>query len=80
MKHKAEVQAKLDKDEAEFQKSQTTKDLKATNDELAKANEYYAQLKPSCIEVHVSWEERVAGRKAEVQALKQAYDILDQKR
>ena len=26
------------------------KDLKATNEELAKANEYYAQLKPSCIE------------------------------
>jgi len=80
MKHKAEVQAKLDKDETEFQKSQTNKDLEATNEELAKANEYYAQLKPSCIEVHVSYEERVAGRKAEIQALKEAYDILDQKR
>jgi hypothetical protein len=80
MKHKAEVQAKLDKDETEFQKSQTNKDLEATNEELAKANEYYAQLKPSCIEVHVSYEERVAGRKAEIQALKDAYDILDQKR
>jgi hypothetical protein len=79
-KHKAEVQAKLDKDETEFQKSQTEKDLKATNEELAKANAYYAQLKPSCIEVHVSYEERVAGRKAEIQALKEAYDILDQKR
>jgi len=78
--HKAEVKLRLDKDENEFQKSQTIKDLEATNAELAKANEYYSYLKPSCVEVHVSFEERVAGRKAELAALREAYDILDQKR
>ena len=78
--HKAEVKLRLDKDENEFQKSQTIKDLEATNAELAKANEYYSYLKPSCVEVHVSFEDRVAGRKAELAALREAYDILDQKR
>jgi hypothetical protein len=78
--HKAEVKLRLDKDENEFQKSQTIKDLEATDAELAKANEYHSYLKPSCVEVHVSFEERVAGRKAELAALREAYDILDQKR
>jgi len=77
--HKAEVKLRLDKDENEFQKSRTIKDLGATNAELGQANKYYSYLKPSCVEVKVSWEERVAGRKAEIQALKDAYDILDQK-
>jgi len=78
-KHKSTKAAELDKDEAEFQKSQTNKDLKATDEELARASEYYEYLKPSCNQVHVSWEERVANRKAEIEALKEAYSILDQK-
>jgi len=78
-KHEAEVQLRLDKDQAEFEKGQTQKDLRATEKELAKANKYFAYLKPNCLEVHVSWEERVARRKEEIAALKQAYSILDQK-
>jgi len=78
-KHKAEVKDRLDKDQTEFEKSENKKDLKSVLKELGKANEYYQYLEPSCLEVHVSWEERVAGRKAEIQALKDAYDILDQK-
>jgi len=75
-KHASEVKTKLEKDETEFKKSQTEKDLKAVEEELAKANEYYEYLKPSCLEVKVSYEERVAARKAELESLNEAYDIL----
>jgi chromosome segregation ATPase len=75
-KHKVEVKTKLDKDQTEFEKSQTQKDLVAMEEELAKANEYYEYLKPSCLEVKVSYEERVAARKAELESLNEAYDIL----
>merc|ERR1712238_506244 len=67
-KHDSEVQLKLDKD------------LKATHAQLQDANTYYEELKPSCVQVHVSFEERMAGRKAEVEALKEAYAILDQQK
>jgi len=75
-KHAAEVKTKLEKDQTEFEKSQTQKDLVAMEEELAKANEYYEYLKPSCLEVKVSYEERVAARKAELESLNEAYDIL----
>jgi len=79
VKHKSEVKKALDKDQTEFEKSENKKDLKSVLKELGKANEYYEYLKPSCLEVKVSWEERVAARKAEIQALKDAYGILDKK-
>merc|ERR1719277_905211 len=78
-KHDTEVKLKLKKDQAEFEQSQTNKDLEAVEAELATANEYYEKLKPSCLEVHVSYEERVAKRKEEIEALKQAYSILASK-
>jgi len=78
-KHKSEVQLRLDKDESEFQKERKEKTLAAVEEELEKANEYYSYLKPNCVEVHVSYEERVAKRKEEIEALKEAYGILDQK-
>jgi peptidoglycan hydrolase CwlO-like protein len=78
-KHALEVQTKLDKDQLEFEKSQTNKDLAANHEELSKANDYYSYLKPSCLEVHVSYEERVARRKEELEALNEAYEILDTK-
>lgn len=78
-KHKLEVKTKLEKDQAEFDKSNVEKMHKGVDEELAKANAYYEQLKPECIEIHVSFEDRVAARKAEIEALKQAYDMLDQK-
>merc|ERR1719316_2121990 len=76
-KHKEELQTKLDKDEAEFKKSKVSKDLKAVQTELDKANDYYEYLKPQCLEVKVSYEERVAKRKQEIESLKEAYKILD---
>jgi predicted transcriptional regulator len=76
-KHKEELQTKLDKDDAEFKKSKTKKDLKAVTAELDKANKYYDNLKPQCLEVKVSYEERVAKRKQEIESLKEAYKVLD---
>jgi len=78
-KHKEEVKTKLEKDQAEFDREGAKKMLAGVNEELAKANSYYEQLKPECTEVQVSYEERAAGRKAEIQALKDAYATLDQK-
>mmetsp|Transcript_24566 Transcript_24566/g.62622 ORF Transcript_24566/g.62622 Transcript_24566/m.62622 type:complete len:660 (+) Transcript_24566:47-2026(+) len=78
-KHEEEFKLKLDKDQAEFEKEETIKDLRSTEEELGMANQYFEYLKPSCLQVHVSWEERVAKRKEEVAALKEAYAILDEK-
>jgi len=78
-KHKREVKLRLDKDQAEFDKSQLEKDLAGNADELKKANEYYEYLKPNCVQIHVSYEERAARRKEEIAALKEAYGILDSK-
>eukprot|EP00928_Gymnodinium_smaydae_P059728 TRINITY_DN4314_c0_g1_i1.p1 TRINITY_DN4314_c0_g1~~TRINITY_DN4314_c0_g1_i1.p1 ORF type:complete len:675 (+),score=171.35 TRINITY_DN4314_c0_g1_i1:54-2027(+) len=79
LKHDTEFKTKLEKDQAEFELSRTKKDLSAVQEELAKANGYYAELKPMCLEVHVSYEERVAKRQEEIEALKRAHEILDSK-
>jgi DNA repair exonuclease SbcCD ATPase subunit len=78
-KHKMEVKDRLEKDQTEFEKSELKKDLAAEEAELDAANKYYDTLKPLCLEIHVSYEERVAKRKEELAALNEAYDILDQK-
>jgi len=78
-KHDLEFKTSLEKDKTEFESGETTKDLESTQSELDKALEYQQYLKPVCLEVHVSYEERVAGRKAEIAALKEAYGVLDRK-
>merc|ERR1719162_2140320 len=78
-KHDLEFKTKLKKDQAQFEKGEQAKDLKATQTELDKALAYQQHLKPVCLEVHVSYEERAALRKEEIEALKQAYATLDQK-
>lgn len=78
-KHDAEFKLKLEKDQTEFEKKENEEDRASTQTELDKANEYYDELKPACLEVHVSYEERVAQRKQEIESLKQAYEILSQK-
>jgi len=78
-KHKEEVKTKLEKDQTEFDQSNAEKMLDGVDEELASATGYFERLKPECIEVKVSFEERVAARKAEVAALKDAYQLLDQK-
>jgi len=67
----------LDKDQTEFEQGRLKKDLAFEEDALAKANGYYESLKSPCLVVHVSYEERVARRKEEIEALKEAYKILD---
>jgi len=78
-KHDLEVKTSLQMDQNEFEKENTIKDQESTQVELDKALAYQQHLKPVCLEVHVSYEERVAGRKAEIQALKEAYETLDRK-
>merc|ERR1719277_1921709 len=78
-KHKQEVQLRLDKDQTEYENGKAKKDLSSVEEELARANTYYEYLKPNCLEVHVNWEARVAQRKEEIAALKEAYAILDRK-
>jgi len=78
-KHKEEVQFRLDKDQTEYENGETKKDLSATEEEMARASKYYDYLKPNCLEVHVDWDARVANRKEELAALKEAYAILDRK-
>merc|ERR1719420_1835475 len=45
------------------------KDLEGTQKELDAALAYYEKLKPSCVDAGVSYEERVARRKEEIQSL-----------
>jgi len=78
-KHNEEVKLRLDKDQLEFERSQTQKDLSATQEELARASTFFEYLKPNCLQVHVNWEERAAHRKEEIESLKEAWRILDQK-
>jgi len=78
-KHDAEFKLGMQKDQAEFEQEQLEKNLASSSKQLAMANSYYAELKPQCIEVHVSFEERAQMREDEIKALKQAYKILDAK-
>jgi len=79
-KHDAEFKLGLAKDETEFNKEQLEKNLAASSKQLEMANAYYQELKPQCIEVHVSFEERAQMRQDEIKALQEAYKILDAKR
>merc|ERR1719405_391944 len=52
------------------------KDLATTKEELAAAMDYYEKLKPSCVDAGVSYEERVARRKEEIESLQESLKIL----
>jgi len=79
-KHKEEYDKGLQKDQKEHELKGTQEDLDSTQEELDAALDYYEELKPACLEVHVSYEERVAKRKEEIESLKQAYEILSKER
>jgi len=51
-------------------------DLTSTQTELDAAMEYYEKLKPSCVDAGVSYEDRVARRKEEIESLNEALKIL----
>merc|ERR1719313_1992940 len=75
-KHKEEFDKGLLKDQKEHELKGTVKDLTATQEELDAALKYYEELKPMCLEVHVSYEERVKKRQEEIDSLKKAYTAL----
>merc|ERR1719321_2156073 len=75
-KHKEEFDKGLLKDQKEHTLKGTKKDLGKTQEELDAALKYYDELKPQCLEVHVSYEERVAKRKEEIESLNKAYHAL----
>eukprot|EP00746_Dinoflagellata_sp_MGD_P161226 gnl/MRDRNA2_/MRDRNA2_88296_c0_seq1.p1 gnl/MRDRNA2_/MRDRNA2_88296_c0~~gnl/MRDRNA2_/MRDRNA2_88296_c0_seq1.p1 ORF type:complete len:430 (+),score=162.90 gnl/MRDRNA2_/MRDRNA2_88296_c0_seq1:122-1291(+) len=52
-------------------------DLEGTQKELDAALRYYDKLKPSCVDSGVSYEDRVAQRKEEIQSLQEALKILN---
>jgi len=53
------------------------KDLLGTQRELDTALAYYDKLKPSCVDAGVSYDDRVARRKEEIQSLQEALKILN---
>jgi len=57
----------------------TTKngDLEGTQKELDAALAYFDKLKPSCVDAGVSYEDRVARRKEEIESLQEALKILN---
>jgi len=76
-KHDKEVKLKLEKDQVEFERSEAKKDLDSEQEQLDRAMEYYEDLKPQCLEVKVSYEERAQRRQEELAALNEAYEILN---
>jgi hypothetical protein len=52
-------------------------DLEGYQTELDAALQYFDKLKPSCIEVGVSYDDRVARRKEEIASLQEALEILN---
>merc|ERR1719482_2093808 len=56
--------------------SAAQKDLASTKEELKAAMDYYEKLKPSCVDAGISYEERVAKRKEEIESLQEALKIL----
>merc|ERR1719478_1698067 len=52
------------------------KDLAGSQEELDAAMAYFEKLKPSCVDAGVSYEERVARRKEEIESLQEALKIL----
>lgn len=54
----------------------TKEDLEGTQKELDSALAYFDKLKPSCVDAGVSYEDRVARRKSEIESLQQALKIM----
>ena len=75
-----DIEHKTAKKQDESQALQTAEeDLAGTQEELDAALEYFDKLKPSCVDAGVSYEDRVARRKEEIESLQQALEILDGK-
>jgi hypothetical protein len=58
--------------------SDAESELVAAGQELQQVTQYIADLAPSCDDIRVSFEERKHRREAEIQALKEALQVLDE--
>merc|ERR1711988_895407 len=73
-----DIEHKTAKKQDESQALTTKKsDLEGTQKELDAALAYFDKLKPSCIDAGVSYEDRVARRKEEIESLQEALRILN---
>jgi len=66
-----------EKQESEMTLSEKETDLESEQAQLNAAVEYYEKLKPSCVDTGMSYEDRVARRKEEIESLKEALNILN---
>jgi len=74
----ASIEHKTAKKQDEEQALETNKkDLEGTQKELDAALAYFDKLKPSCVDSGVSYEDRVARRKEEIESLQEALKILN---
>merc|ERR1712232_943064 len=81
---KSSIAGKSTKKELDEQDLETTRtnikknmaDLESTMDLLDKALEELEELKPTCIDTGMSYEERVEKREEEIKALEKAHKIL----
>merc|ERR1719161_2989246 len=73
-----DIEHKSGKKQDQSQSLQEKKtDLEGTQKELDAALAYYEKLKPSCVDAGVSYDDRVARRKEEIQSLQEALKILN---
>jgi len=66
-----------EKQESEMTLSEKETDVESEQAQLDAAVEYYEKLKPSCVDTGMSYEDRVARRKEEIESLKEALNILN---
>jgi len=66
----------LAKQRCEEKLTELQKDLETTQAELQAALDYYEKLKPDCVDMGLSYEDRVARRKEEIVSLQEALKIL----
>merc|ERR1719473_2679072 len=80
--NKAQMSADIDskngsKQNREQELEEKKSDLDGTQKELDAAMQYYEKLKPSCVDSGLSYDDRVARRKEEIDSLQQALQILN---
>merc|ERR1712129_436821 len=73
-----DIEHKTSKSQDEAQAlTEKNRDLEGTQKELDAALAYFDKLKPSCVDASVSYEDRVARRKEEIESLQEALKILN---
>merc|ERR1719420_323269 len=76
-KGKSKKDKETEKEDTEADLVGFKEDLKTAQEKLADAKEELEKLKPLCVDTGMSWKERRARQKQEIEALKQALAILE---